>query len=414
MITSQTPTMTWTISKMWTIFSLVGTTIEVSPFASSGWRPDSLIPLWDSFSAGFQKVDSITSSTSTFFCFAYNCVYFVPLPLLLWHAGRWQCVRFQKLTILPPGSWYLHYQLESSTLVLLSSRHDSSLRDLQVHNAALRTCDLSNLITLHYKDLNPFRLSFHVPELLVVKNRNTLRHLKLGFEMYLTSKDSPLSNREQEIILEAQIHFYNEAKYSLQYSGIQEELGAWLCLETLHLICFDVTESSLPNFDFTNLKSLRIESCTKQPGLISLLGGLSSKNNSTWVPKLTSFQLRHEGSTTDFQARLKAFLLSFTGLIHLSLLLEGPDPVPSIAPFLRNHGKTLQTLVWDQRFEPRHLALRPTDVFQDGCSWGLASEIVSWCPNLRELGFTLKVTHDNLSYKVSAVIYSTGFDWFPA
>lgn len=122
-----------------------------------------------------------------------------------------QCVCFQKLTILPPGSWYLHYLLESSTLVLLSSRYGSSLRDLQVHNAALRNCDLSKLITLHYKDLNPYRLNFQVPELLV-KNRNTLRHLKLGFEMYLTSKNSPLSNREQETIWEAQRHFYNEAR----------------------------------------------------------------------------------------------------------------------------------------------------------------------------------------------------------
>lgn len=322
-----------------------------------------------------------------------------PLP-----CTSWIVYSFPKTDYFPLRSWYMHCQLESSTLGLLSRRHDPALRALQVHNAAIHNCDLSNLITLHYKDLNPYRLSFEVSESLV-KNRNTLRHLKLGFEKFLTLRNSTLSNHELETIFGAQKHFYDEMEYSLHEHGLQDkdtqDLGAWLCLETLHLICFDVTEKSLPDFNFRNLKSLRLESCTKEPGLFSLLGVRSSKNGSTWVPQLTSFHLRHESSTTAFQTSLKAFLLSFTGLIHLSLLLEGSNPVPSIAPFLKNHGATLQTLVWDQRSEPRHLALRPTDFFQDSCS----PCIISYCPNLRELGLAAKVTHDNVSYKVSRTIY---------
>ena len=233
-----------------------------------------------------------------------------------------------------------------------------------------------------------------IPEL-IVANRGKLRHLRVGFEKFISRNMEFFTGRHERAMLQAQEHFYNKVIRNFQELGPQngnaEMQEAGLCLESLHLACFGFTEKSIAMFDFKNLTSLRLESSLNRSVLRLLMDEYEDKNCSSRLPGLKSFHLRSGHTHSVFHADLKAFLLSFSGLVNLSLLLEGPDPVPSLVPFLQNHGLTLKTLVWDQRYGPRCSTFSPTDLWHPTYPDLYTREITMLCPNLRELGLIMEI-----------------------
>ena len=289
-------------------------------------------------------------------------------------------------------SWYQNSCLEWITLELISRRHGTGLRDLQFH-AALKSRlpkpNLSNLTTLQNSDIDPGYAGLLIPEL-IVENRGTLRQLKLGFERFAARNVKDYITRHRRAMLLAQEDFYDDTIRTFQELELQDNDGkeheAWLCLESLHLVCFDFSKKSLAIFDFKKLKSLRLESCLKQTALRPLMFKDDNNNITTALPALKSFHLRYEKSNVAFLLDLRTFLQSISGLVHLSLLLEGPDPLQSLDDLLKNHGLTLETLVWDQRSGPRYSTSQPTDLWHPRHPGFYNREIASICPNLKELG----------------------------
>jgi len=260
------------------------------------------------------------------------------------------------------------------------------LRDLRFCNAAIKLnpieTNFPKLDRLQYSDLNTdCNHNLQISEL-IAKNRSTIRHLELGFERYIAMNTFYLVNERRYDLSRAQEKFWE----------VFQERESWLYLNSLRLMFFNFSKKSFLAFDFQNLVSLRLESCIRDSEILSFLTVSNSTSNMTKMSKLTSFYLRHESLNTAFHANLKAFLLSFSGLKHLSLLLQGIDPVASITPFLKNHGATLESLVWDQQFKQRLCAAIRTDVMKDRPSYKYKEEIAMVCPNLRELGLVSEIS----------------------
>lgn len=140
--------------------------------------------------------------------------------------------------------------------------------------------------------------------------------------------------------------------------------------------------------DFTILTSLNLGSCFGlDESLLRLTASIGARPGASLVPRLKSFYLRHERSDTLFGMRLGAFLCSFAGLWHLHVLLEGSAPRQTLSPILAIHGKTLRTLVWDQRTGQRVAPCTSVSKYADHSEH---LRIISQkCPKLIGLGISL-------------------------
>lgn len=297
------------------------------------------------------------------------------------------------------------------------------MRSLQFDNASHRN-DLSRvpatLDTLHASSLDPKNSAASMSGLMV-NNWCTLRHLKLGWERriaqgywednavmqqhltdYTYDLETELSSSFQEYgdELEEQLSGSVQGKDLAERESIETK---WMfLLDTLHLIGLDINDMTRPEgsldipplFDFTNLKSLCLESCAGLGEGLSRLTGIRENQHHPRMPRLESLALRHEirleASSTSIYNYLTAFLISLAGLKHLSVLIEGSDGVCPITAVLKKHGPTLETLVWGERadMEPH---LTPSTYLVAAESENLPlKRICLTCPNLRELGIPLK------------------------
>lgn len=136
--------------------------------------------------------------------------------------------------------------------------------------------------------------------------------------------------------------------------------------------------------DFTSLTALRLESCS---GLDEVMADFVGKDPQRATPfRLTSLFVRHELGSEAFAQHLTAFLTSFAGLPHLSLLLEGHGRAVRKAPILEMHGKTLHTLVWDERERSRKDTKTDTALVPNDNSLGIVPQ---YCPNLTALSLSI-------------------------
>ncbi len=83
---------------------------------------------------------------------------------------------------------------------------------------------------------------------------------------------------------------------------------------------------------------------------------------------------------------LETFLVSFRGLEHLPVLLEGSFHHPTIGPVLDAHGGTLKIMVWDHR--TGHRSLSSTDVNLQAKCFECMKKIFQQYPELTGLGLT--------------------------
>ena len=219
-------------------------------------------------------------------------------------------------------------------------------------------------------------------------NRKTLKHLHLG--ILSTIARCPNQNRPNHGLPTS---FTEKAKRALPPSD--PEMGT-LSLENLGLYGRDLGHvvGGAVGFqiDIKILTALRVESCS---GLNEAFTVLVGNDNSTLSAlKLTSFFLRHEEGSLTFAQNLTLFLTAFTGLKHLTLLIDGQRHVDAMgkASILEMHGETLLTLVWDERSGPRQRSKTSKDTavfarFSKNDDLGLISQK---CPNLTALGLCIR------------------------
>ena len=130
-----------------------------------------------------------------------------------------------------------------------------------------------------------------------------------------------------------------------------------------------------------------LESCLN---VQEILISLTSKSEL----KLKRFSLRQEVASYMFCTSLANFLDSFSGLEHLSDLLDRTCISVAVTSFTATHGPNLTTLVWETRRDERDsLALctsLPLNNRRREPTY--LREICRQCPKLRELGFALDWT----------------------
>lgn len=225
------------------------------------------------------------------------------------------------------------------------------------------------------------------PSKLIVQNRDTIRHLHLGV-VSTVAQNYAIHSRPGQYELPAL--FREMAKEEL--IAFERDMMRMFSLETLGLYGLnfaDVVEGALGfQIDFDSMTSLRLESCSGLNEAFTILMGHDASQIATLSTlQLTSFFLRHESVDQTFTQHLTTFLTSFTGLNHLGLLLEGHTQAMSRAPILEKHGKTLHTLVWDERRGPRKETNTVTSLHLKDNNLNLISKK---CPNLQTLGLSMR------------------------
>lgn len=293
-----------------------------------------------------------------------------------------------------------------------------TIKDLHISkfSSATDTRDLPfyGLEKLHVADMEP-SYSVHFVPRIMISSHSSLKHLKLGCERFIARPcllgGNPLAEEE---LYDFTDEMLGDFKRALKCTGRQRS-GMLLQLETVHLIGFDfrklTTDSEAPFLELSELSRLEVltlESCFIEGATLSLLSPQTALGL-TWTPRLQSFHLRYEKSDAMFQHQVRAFLGSFTGLVHLSVLLEGSGGYIDPDCFIENHGRTLKTLVWDQRSKPRTLVGQSTSIPLDHSFRYCIYAIARGCPGLRELGLSLPYAIGS-TFRVSRYSYHPSLD----
>ncbi|KAL8771691.1 MAG: hypothetical protein Q9209_002882 [Squamulea sp. 1 TL-2023] len=161
-----------------------------------------------------------------------------------------------------------------------------------------------------------------------------------------------------------------------------------LQLDTFILKGLDITRLIKLDFCLVNLSaltSLSLESCRGLEPFFDMLPGSGTDQSSPLVAKLQlrSLYIRYERSNQQLRRKLLNFLTSISGLTNLSILLESPDEPGHYQEVLERHGRSLRTLVWEERVG----RLVGFSALPDRAHLlGDVEAIAEYCPNLIELG----------------------------
>ena len=284
------------------------------------------------------------------------------------------------------NSWEHSCELDVSTLRLLYERQEANLRTLFCTRFSLLDSIPKSVIGAIYS------LSVESMDLeccwweaaMIIKNAATLNHLRLGFVTRI-AHDFALEVRPQ----------YDDM--STQFSGTMGEILSDLNLSEVHLslgslhLCGLNLASVLQgkvalDIDFTKITQLRLESC---PRLIQAFSVLMDPAGSSRIAldALEDLFIRLEDPDAHFSNSLESFLTSIRGLIHLRVLIDNALADQDLKPILEVHGKTLKTLVWDERIGRRTRLDASTSVLSTSLSrWKVVSQK---CPSLKILGIAL-------------------------
>ncbi|KAI4194006.1 MAG: hypothetical protein LQ348_002729 [Seirophora lacunosa] len=243
------------------------------------------------------------------------------------------------------------------------------------------------------------------------ENSDSLQHLSLGAEIqalrryHKTDQDHSDSTPDW---LDYLTEEFIQCEVDV-YGAKQEGSGGQYCLavNAFELKGLDFSEIINPHsvfLDLPSLTSLKLESCVGLDRAFEVLaaGKNSEGRLSPSELRLRSFHIRQESSSQDFIAHLLDFLSAITGLTHLSVLLEGSAPSPSqrFTSVLVAHGKSLRSLVWDERLVRRTWYIPPQE---DIPTPHIQLEtIAEHCPYLVELGILV-------DWRAFTTMYKGGF-----
>ncbi len=290
-------------------------------------------------------------------------------------------------------SWDHSCELDSSTSNLLFKTQKASLAAF-LCNRYSSSCDTSGrlirgLYDLSIQSMDPERGGCQWAALLMSINAETLNHLSLGFTTRI-AHDFALRRRPR----------YDEMSTSFA-AGVKERLSKLnmdplikLSLETLCLCGFDVGgvirgEMAL-HIDFNNIIELRLESCGS--GLSQALFLLTGQGDTSQLAlrALEDLFIRTEEPDQNFSGTLERFLTSIRALTHLQILVDQTTAFQDLEPILKVHGKTLKTLVWDERTGPRTQLSTSTSLLPTRLSRLGNLRIISQnCASLTTLGIPL-------------------------
>ena len=295
--------------------------------------------------------------------------------------------------------WEHACPLSALTLSILLKHQGASIHALNFREytrnwgkADLANLKIGGLTTLGMTELGLFDSMATETELLA-RNHHNLRHLRLGSEVDLVT----------EYAKNGYLDSYGIARFTLtetfsetmqkKVAALKERSAPVMQLESLSLIGHDlpafVSGMVEPTVDFNSLSMLTLESCVGLevafPWLMGTGGG-SRKAKSAL--RLHTLAIRHENVSNEFLQSLEDLLRSLRPLAQLHVLLEGEyDGTIELCKVLRVHGKSLRSLIWDERSGPRR------DVSVDNTIAPMNHknlEIVSkHCPGLKALGISL-------------------------
>ena len=315
------------------------------------------------------------------------------------------------------------WQLEPDTAALVAYRHLETLKDIRVNDLSLDVeasiLSLPSLQIIHLAHMQtpifPFAYwsNGYRPALVVdllATNRDTLRHLKLGIGAALDA---------DETIDEDPFLWQKEVCDALSVIGCntaplnaEEPKDALLKLESLHLTTLDFKNIRLSQIrsiiDLKCLRALSLELCRDpfkgfRPEIQSSFFG--------WTSNLKELSFKTELWSPHDNKGLAALLMSFTGLYHLSILIEevcdaNPGGLFPASNFTINHGETLTSLIWEHRRTP--YLEKPKHYWDNPRSWDTSQlgEICGGCPHLRELGTVLPINYREDKFGVSNPVYT--------
>ncbi|KAL8923293.1 MAG: hypothetical protein Q9208_004693 [Pyrenodesmia sp. 3 TL-2023] len=219
-------------------------------------------------------------------------------------------------------------------------------------------------------------------------NVTTLKHLCLGAEAVAlhTHHESRSRTSSDEGFLSDVVDYLEEDS--------EDGDEPWLDLATLEMKSLNlskVIKLGSRFFDLQCLTSLSLQSCYGLEGAFDYLasgktddGQLLSKSL-----RLQSFSLRHEGSNPQLKAKLLGFLRSIQSLTHLAILMDNSPQNESLDldQVLDAHGKTLRSLVWDERRGKRDAFAPSQETSLPG--HGQLQQIGRKCERLVELGISI-------------------------
>ena len=221
-------------------------------------------------------------------------------------------------------------------------------------------------------------------------NSRTLRNLELGYEDLVVHDFMSMHFYDLEKQTNKTLRFCEKLAERAEPADVSVPV---LKLKSLRIIGLDlrplVNGSFRPITDFNSLTSLTLESCCGLTYAFPLLARRSGNEAVNRLPNLQSLTIRREiDNNPDFIRDLDNFLRSLSPLRALRVLLSGYYVMRSSKEFLKVHGATLRTLIWDERLGRRHdLA---DDRLVDLRDAGRLSTIVKHCPNLVELGLSVR------------------------
>lgn len=277
---------------------------------------------------------------------------------------------------------------------MLLKNHASSLRTLEFRRYT-RNWKSTNLEALASVNLTSLKISTldtnggSWPLRLLAKNYKSLRHLELSNETgaaheYTVDGALDPDGTGRESNTQALIKLIK-----IQVDALEEAPVPLLQLDSLSMCDFDLTviwTTSSPLIDFSKLSTLVIKSCSGLNTALPLLGRANvTQGNAVGALRLRTLILRHENSDDTFLTRLMFFLSTLGPLTTLHVLLEGQSDLDILVDSLKPHGKSLESLIWDQRSQPR------TQIQVDPTLTGLTNlkVIAKQCTRLKALGIPL-------------------------
>lgn len=220
---------------------------------------------------------------------------------------------------------------------------------------------------------------------MLVKNANTLHHLSLGFNTLMAKLIARGRTPTSDILSRA---IGAGVKRALSDSDLEPLIH--LSLESLSLVGLDlgsvVRGEMALDIDFRNITELRLESCSGLIQAFSLFIGQADSSKLA-LGALQDLFVRLEDPGRNIPVYLEKLLTSVRGLTHLQVLMEKVAVAQNLEPIMKIHGKTLSTLVWDERSGPRKRLDLSTSQYP--ANFGHLEVISRNCPSLMLLGIPL-------------------------
>ena len=278
------------------------------------------------------------------------------------------------------------FESQGATLSNLRTRRCSSFYDPMTGSHTPRAHGLEEFSAAHLnQDENKWLLR------LLANSYATIRRLCLGIEYTLFvdyARAGILDNvrdyrvRDSGAILDLM---------TCNFEGANGGHIPRLELDELRLCGLDLcslTDTSFrPMIDFSRLSVLKIESCVGWSDAFPLLLGRGTtgiRRETIGCLKLRTFIMRAENPRDDFLDDLEDFLTSIPPLNRLHILIERPMGAGILANIAKHHGKSLQSLVWDERPRPiSHIEQSGFHIAEH------LKHISKHCVNLKALGISL-------------------------